>query len=280
MKTHIVVLFGAALWCCSNIVGAQTSATEQAVTAPLSFEVFSAPQGINMTRAGALAEALDFKNWPETQTLFTMPEISKTLLKVPALVTESSHSCTGIPFGKTLWDDCNWSWRQLIERKEAQAAKLPDEVRDRIVSGLSEEQRKDSQLVAAHLKRYLERYQKTQRYHLAGQIDIEVCLTPGSRAAKEFMLTKMADNMLPTEILSTTYKAVKPPENPGTIGFITQSRNSDDQQIMFVRNNVFVSIRATGSFVDTTLPLAQKIDDEIISQPSSTLEEIQKHKIK
>jgi hypothetical protein len=276
MKRHIIAVLGVALWCFSDIMMAQTSSTEQAVQAPMSFKVFNAPTGMSMSRAATVAKALDFAKWPETKALFNAPRITKVLLKAPAAVTQASHSCTKVPFGDTLWDNCHWAWRRLIERKETPPAELPPERREQILAALSEEQRKNPQLVAAHLKRQLERYQQAQRYRLDGQVDIEVCLTPSGRAAQEFLLTKLTDNMMPTEELTAMYAAAQRPEEIGTISFVVQSRSGDDRRVTFVRNNVFVSIQATGFFADEALSIAAKIDHDITQQPSLTLEELQK----
>ena len=276
MKRHIIAVLSVALWCCTSIVAAQTFSPERSGRVPMSFKVFTVPSGLSVARIEAVAQALEFQSWPDTESLFNSPRISKTLLKYPTTVTQESHSCTNVAFGDTLWSDCNWSWRRLTERKESLPTELPAERKKQLLETLTEEQRKDSQFVESYLKNRFERYRKTQRYHLEGQVDIEVCLTPSGRAAKEFLLVKLTDNMLPTESLAAIYIVAKQPERLGTIGFVAQSRSGDDRSLIFVRNNVFVRIQATGFFVEEALSIAQKIDNIIIHQPSLTIEELKK----
>lgn len=277
MKVLMFFTLGAILCSLAVTAPAQTSSTVRTVSGTLSFKVLETPKGADMTRLTALAEAIDFANWPETKTLFAMPDINVALLQDPAAITHSTHSCSQVTFAGTRWDDCKWSWRRLSERKAVRPTKLPADQREQALANLSAEQRKDSQLVASHLKRQLERYQKSRRYRLDGQIDIEVCLTPGSQAAKEFLLNKLTDNMLPTEGLIAAYRNARLAEGPGTTSFANQSRSGDIRQVVFIRNNIFVSIRANGFFAEQALPLARKIDTQIILQPSTTLEGLQRH---
>ncbi|MDH5639130.1 MAG: hypothetical protein OEZ04_11635 [Nitrospinota bacterium] len=266
MKIYLAAVACLAMWSFSNIAVAQTQ---------MEFKAFDAPPGVNKERIAAMAKAMDFDNWPDTKALFGIPRISKVLLKNPAAVTQVTKSCGKVSFGGTPWDDCHWSWRRLTERAEPAPDKFPSELRKRLLEALSEEQLKDRRFVEAHLKRSMERYQKAWRYRLEGQMDIEACQTPSGRAAKEFLLARLADNMMSTEALAAMYSTAKRPKELGTVGFYIQSRRGDDSQITFSRNNIFVTVRANGFFVGEALEVAKKIDNMIIHQPSLSFDERQ-----
>ena len=260
-----------------SAMAAQTvTQTPDAATepAPLRFRAYTVPAGTDISRASLLAQALDFALWPRTEALFAAPRIDKSLLDNPQTVTHDSHSCARIQFGDTQWKDCTWSWRALAALSETESGELPAEQEALLLDKLTQEQRADQAYVNSFLEQQRRRYRARRHYSIEGQLDIEVCATPSDLGAKELLLARLANNMLPAQDLATKLKNALPPEKLGNAGYLIASRKKDDVHVRFVRNNIFVSVRASGSFADQALPLAHKIDSAIYSQPSMSAQEL------
>lgn len=69
-------------------------------------------------RAGALAAALGFNDWPRPAELYLAPAVGRALFDEPARFSEEARSCTTVPFGQEPWDHCVWSWKLRGEGRE------------------------------------------------------------------------------------------------------------------------------------------------------------------
>jgi hypothetical protein len=111
-------------------------------------------------------------------------------------------------------------------------------------------------------------------------LDLQVTQTPSSRAAHEYLVASLADNMLPTELLEARYKAARRPENLGTVALQTQSPEGGDVTVTFVRGNLVFRIRGHGALAGEALPLASRLDESVLNQQPLTLEELRARKAK
>ena len=167
-----------------------------------------------------------------------------------------------------------FSWDCLIKNDKEVAAELPAERKKKILSKISAEKRRDKAFVDDYLKRKLERYRKSKKYRLDGQMSVEVVLAPSSRAAQEYLLAAMTENTMPTEDLANIYAAAKGREQLGNVSFLTESRDKNDIHIRFVRDNICLNIWANGTLAVQALPLARKIDAEIARQAVFTYQQL------
>jgi hypothetical protein len=183
-------------------------------------------------RAGALAAALGFAEWPRPSELYQAPAVGRVLFDEPAAVSEEVRACTTVPFNGEGWDQCVWSWQARGRREEGDA-------------------------------------------QAAGSLDVEITVAPSSRAAQEYLLTALADNMLPTEALVKQYEAAERPNGLGDAAVLVESPNAPDARLAFIRANVVFRIRGEGALSDRVLPLARRLDEGLLGQPSLTLEQLQ-----
>jgi hypothetical protein len=109
---------------------------------------------------------------------------------------------------------------------------------------------------------------------VSGEMNVRVCLAPNGQAAQEYLLSTMTESAMPTEALAKVYSS--PPQLPdlGTVSFVTESRQADDRRIMFVRDNICVSIRAGKNMAQEAVPLARQIDRLIARQPALTEQQL------
>jgi hypothetical protein len=108
----------------------------------------------------------------------------------------------------------------------------------------------------------------------ADALDLEITLTPSSRAAQEYLLTVLADNMMDTATLVKLYGAAKRPEGLGDVAILIEPPNGSDARLSFTRANVVLRIRGYGALRDEVLPLARRLDERLLDQPSLTLEQL------
>jgi len=82
-------------------------------------------------RAGSVAAALGFSDWPRTAELYRVPAIGRVLFDQPAELADEVRSCTTVRFGRfgnDPWERCVWSWRIDGEKGGAAADTLDLEV--------------------------------------------------------------------------------------------------------------------------------------------------------
>ncbi len=235
---------------------------------------FSRSTGSDRARLNALAKAVDFEQWPQTDARRVAVTIDKSLLTQPDLVTREAISYGFIDFNQVPRRRLSWSCQRHVKTNEPLPTELPPELKAELLENLSSEIRNDPNLVERYLSRKLERYRRTKGYRHEGLMLVRLCLAPSSRAAQEYMLTMMTENTLPTEAMVGGYRTAERPEGLGHISFLNKSKTKDYTRIMFVRDNVSLRIRGEGCFADDVLPLARKIDSMLLGQPPLTYEQL------
>ncbi len=233
----------------------------------IEFQMLTVSQGFDVNRANTLGKALNFQTWPQTDVFRVAPSIDKSLLQHPDLVTREGKSYSIVQFGQDSWGRCEW-WADYLT--EVDAASLPKELpADRIktlMEHLDPEQRNDPNFVEKYLQGKLERYRKSLRYRIEGSISVEIVVAPDSRGAHEYLLSRMIQNTMPTDLLVRVASLTERLPDLGTINLGASE---------FIRDNVVVRILKTeGKFSGEALPLAQKIDSLIKNQPALTYQQL------
>jgi hypothetical protein len=274
MNVDVFAQRGRIVVCLVVILVGLTVASESEKPPAIEFRSLAVVPGFDKTRAGAVAEATAFRDWPKTRVCRMAPAVDKPLLSRPELVTRDSVSYTVVQFGREPWASGKWSWDALVESKKPVPKELPPELKTEAMKRVSTGQKDDPAFVDRYLSRKLKRYQMSQKYRLEGQMAVEMTLAPNSAAAQEYLLAATTNNTLPTEILGKMYAGAKRPEGLGTLSFLTESRNADDVNVRFVRDNICLNVWANGSLAAEALPLARKIDAMIARQPKLTLTQL------
>lgn len=99
-----------------------------------------------------------------------------------------------------------------------------------------------------------------------GRLQLAMTLAPNPRAAQEYLLALLTDNMLPTEGVVGTLRNAKRPEGPGDISFEIEARSGGDSRLYFTRANLAVCIRGDGALSGAVLELARRIDTRVLDQ--------------
>lgn len=182
-------------------------------------------------RAGAVAAALGFAEWPRPGELYRSPAVGRVLLDDPAGVAEEVRSCTTVPFVDGAWERCVWSWqsRQRVEGEGTPAA---------------------------------------------GSLDVEITVAPSSRAAQEALLVALADNMLPLDVLVKRYATAERPADLGDVAVLVANREQRDARLAFTRANVAFLVRGHGALDNQVLPLARRLDEQLLGQASLRPEQL------
>jgi len=275
MKRNTLIWNWLSVFCLTIIAYGLTEGAETSNKAStIRFESLPIYPGFNAARVDAVGKAIGFQNWPQTEVRRIGLVISKSLLSRPELITRESTSYSHVPFDQVPWGTFEWSCQCLVESNEPLPTELLPERKARLLEHLSSEKRNDPNFVEEYLKRKLDRYRKSKKYCLNGEMDVELCLGPSSRAAQEYMLVIMTENTMPTEGVVSMYTHAKRPKRLGTVSFLTESTKKDDIRVKFVRDNIFLNIRGNGCFADEVLPVAYKIDAMFIRQPALTYEQL------
>ena len=165
----------------------------------------------------------------------------------------------------------------MVESNQDLPTQLPADRKEKLIAKLSPELQNDPNFIERYLNGKLERYREALRYNLEGEISIEMCLTPNSVAAHEYLLSQMTENTMPTEGLVRMYVSSEKSSELGTISFIVDLGH-DAGRIDFVRDNIVVIIKARGIFSNEVLQLAKKIDHAIKQQPALTYQQLVSHR--
>lgn len=243
-------------------------------TPTIKFQSLPIYLGFNVTRVDTVGKAIDFKNWPQTETRRVGLVINKSLISYPNMVTQESTSYSHIQFVQTTCGRFEWSCQRHVKTNIPIPADFPPKRKAWLLEHLPSKKRNDPNFLQEYLKRKLERYRRSKGYHREGSMLVQICLAPISRAAQEYMLVIMTENTLPVEGVISMYTHAKRPKGLGTVSFLTESTKKDDIRIKFVRDNVFLSIRGNGCFADEVLPLARKIDTLLVKQPPLTYQQL------
>jgi hypothetical protein len=105
-------------------------------------------------------------------------------------------------------------------------------------------------------------------------LDLQITLAPSGRAAQEYLLSSLADNQLPTEGLVPLYKSSKRPKGLGTVAFLVAPPKGYDTRLWFIRANVVFRVWGRGALSAEVLPLASRLDEQLLAQQPLTLEEL------
>ncbi len=171
------------------------------------------------SRIKALAEALNFADWPRPEVRFLAPSIDRSLLSEPERITHETQVYSTVAFKDGLWGKLEQSWRSA--QKLSPATSVPDS--------------------------------RSERVQVKGGLSVGVVLAPDANAAQEYLLAALANNMLATDGLIASVKAAERPTGLGDVALLLKSRDGNDQRLHFVRNNVYVSVRADGEFAPNIL---------------------------
>src|SRR5215213_9164285 len=105
-------------------------------------------------------------------------------------------------------------------------------------------------------------------------LDLEIIVTPSSRAAQEFLLTTLADNMMDTATLVKLYGEAPKPAGLGDVAVLVESRDGQDVRLSFTRANLVFRLRGYGALSDEVLPLARRLDERLLSQQPLPLDQL------
>ena len=225
------------------------------------------------SRVEALAAAVDFNSWPQSDFLKVSPRIGKSLLVEPNLVTSEYFTCNEIRFIEGDWIQCWWKWRRVIERPKPLPipTELPAARKEKWLAHLSPKLRNDPNFVESYLAQKLERERKSKKYRfsITGLMELQVCVAPCSRAAQEYLVSYMPlRSNMGDRAIAQRFSESKRWEGLGTIGFVSPP------MVMFTRDNIAVIIDARGKLAGEAVPLALKIDSLIKKQPALTYEQL------
>ncbi len=193
------------------------------------------------------------------------PEISKSLLSDPAMVTHQLATYTHVDFADNqLGGQGKWTWKQMVKDS---AAEMGQQQREKLLAKIPLDRRQNKVYIEQYLKRKSEQFKKRNALSLQGLIQIELTLAPNPNAAREFMISKMILSMLPVDELIRLYTQTERTEALGDVSYSIASRSNDQVQIRFVRDNIYVEIKSQGTLTSQSLTIARKIDTLILEQP-------------
>lgn len=105
-------------------------------------------------------------------------------------------------------------------------------------------------------------------------LDLQITLTPSAQAAQELLLSELADNMMMIGDLARLYRDAERPAQIGDLAFLVVPRSGPERRLWFLRANVVFRLRGHGSLSEAVLPLARRLDAEVLAQPPLTREEL------
>lgn len=111
-------------------------------------------------------------------------------------------------------------------------------------------------------------------------LDLEVTVTPDSRAAQEYLLTVLADNMMDTATLVKLYGEAQKPAGLGDVAFLVESRDGRDVRLSFTRANLVLRVRGYGAPSEEVLTLARRLDERLLGQQTLTPEQLRARQAK
>lgn len=274
MDRNLFIRYQQIVICLIMIIAGKAYGNDYQQTSPEGFKWLEIQRDYEKSRIEAVETAVNFQDWPKTEIRRTAPEIDKSLISKPELITRQNISYQAISFGGSTWGQCSQSWDCLEKNTEPLPTKLPPGRKEKLLAHVSAEKRNDPEWVEKYLQRKLERHRKSKEFDVAGQLSVKMCLAPNSEAAQEYLLYGMTSNTLPTEAVAVMYAKARQPEGLGTISFLIESRNKGSVKIIFARDNVCVDIRGDGNLSDEALTLAYKIDAKLVKQPTLTYQQL------
>lgn len=221
-----------------------------------------------------IIQKVEPESWPKTNFLRTSPRIDKSLLPNPELVTREN-----IGLGLAVFADRaliggggKWSWDHLVKNPEPLPTDFPEEQKKWLLEHIPSRIRKDPNLVKEYMDRKLNYYRKSKMHRVVGSIELDVCVSPNSQAACEYLIYYHRGYSIPEESIAIQFSESKRLKDLGTIAFYEHWKGFE--KIMLVRDNIAVVIDAHGELAKEALPLAKKIDALIQKQPALTYQEL------
>jgi hypothetical protein len=271
-KDKITIYIGVLMGICATTI-VITPLSAQTEAAPFRY-LISLPK-LDPNQINALKEIVPLAS-TDTEARRLAPKISKDLLTDPSVVTRQSVTYTHIDFvDNQLWGQGKWVFKHMTQ---ATPGELNAQQRERLVARLPAERRADKVYVKQYLDGKLQDFKKRRVLSLAGLVQIELTATPSSNAAREFMISRMTLSTLPPEMIIHLYTNAERPQALGDLSFSIASRADDQAQIKFIRDNIYVEVRAQDTLTADALPIAKKIDRMIMEQPILSAAQIREMK--
>jgi hypothetical protein len=231
------------------------------------FEAFSESDSTRK-RMQEVADAVQVDRWPRSDVLRLAPPLEKNLLVDPCAVTRESIHYSTERFKDNTAVEVRWGLDCVIDNPNGVPSELPPDYRDRLLSHLTGEQRKDPNFVKERLKRALELYKRSSRSKVAGSLMVDVCRAPDANTAQEFLISLRSNTQMPTEGIVWDFSTERRIEGLGDVAF-------NRGWLMFVRDNIAVAIRGEGQLEQEAMILAKKMDAMIQKQPVLKKEQLQ-----
>jgi hypothetical protein len=221
-----------------------------------------------------IIQKVGIENWPKTSILRTAPNIDKSLLSKPKLITRES-----ISRGLTVFADetlvgggGRWSLDCVVKNPDPLPKELPEKRKAWLLEHMPLRIRNDPNLFKAYMARKLNDYKKSMMYRIKGSMEVDLCLAPNPHAACEYLIYYHRGCSIPAEAIARQFSESKRLKNLGTIAFGENWKGFS--KIMLVRDNIAMVIDARGELASEALSLAQEIDELIRRQPALTHEQL------
>jgi hypothetical protein len=193
-----------------------------------------------------VGKAVNFQNWPQSKQLRVAPSIHQGLLLRPYLLNRKKVTFSAPLTESDIIASGYWMWhRRTLPTKESLGTHL-----DRLFRSV------------------LHRPQPPKRYQILGSINVGLVLGTSSRSVQKNMIRKMSASNMGASAIAASWVRRRGPKGLGDVSF---GRN---EELMFVRDNIFVEVQADGCFAGEAIQLAYKIDQLIQKQPAYTYEQL------
>jgi hypothetical protein len=103
---------------------------------------------------------------------------------------------------------------------------------------------------------------------------VGLVLGTSSRSVQKNMLREMSASSMEDSAIAASWVQSRGPKGLGDVSFVSFYRERKDEEVMFVRDNIFVKVQADGCFAGEAIRLAYKIDQLIQKQPAYTYEQL------
>jgi len=254
LKHFAVLVMIVAAVLASTVVCPSTSSAAQEEGITRVKRLASAEQ---LRRELAVIRTADVKQWPKSQSLKFAPQVSKSLLLAPDLVTGENKSYDVVVLDGIECARLSVSWRQLAVSDAPIPADLPEMPRkalEKATAGLPADARKRK------YEQVLERYRQSKSHTIKGQMFVSIVVAPSSEAAQEYIIFQSTGGCLPTKTVAAKFDKANRISGLGDVAF------KSNGTIRFIRNNVSIVIRGIGVFTNLTEALALKLDAAIVKQ--------------
>ncbi len=237
-----------------------------AIGAPEEFRLFKL-NNRQHEKLTSISKKAGLEKWPKSNILRPAPKINKSLLLNPGLITRENISYSPDLFIEgTHGVLCEWHWDYFVKNPDPLPADLPAERKAHLLEKMEPEKRNDPNFVKEYFSRKLAIYRKSKEHLLVGSIFMKVCIAPDTQTANEYLIHDRSMTSMPTQTVEWFFSESNRLKHIGTIAFYEQWGGFS--HVMFVRDNIAVTIDARGELAEEALLLAQKIDALIQKQPA------------